>query len=290
MSRTTLLRIVATVVLAGLAIAGYLLWIPVHRPNPSKLAALARTAPVTGLRGHPQTKVTSPSDSPLATVKSAAASTAGETGSYAVQWKGSSPVTSGSISLNVLPTEQLASEALADAKTTALASSALTRIGYAYGGTTRVSGIPGAKAAYYLGGGSSPTVTKSTPRATVVVYRAGRVIVGVNVDAKGSAATTTARALAAAEYHHLLTVGTDPVIGETSLPVLASVLYALVAVAVIAVAQIVPGFVISARHRQLELRAADERRARAARGKKVVKRHAARGYAARVESRAHGRR
>lgn len=283
------LRVAGALVLAGLGIAGYLIWIPVHRPNAAKLAALARTAPVTGLRTHPRTRVTDPSKSPLSTVKAAAASTPGETGSYALQWKGSKPVTSGTLSLNVLPTDALAKGAALDAKTTALATSSLTAAGYGYGGKTPVHGIPGAKGVYYLTG-STATVTKTTGRAAVIVYRVGRVLVGVSVDAKGKVATSTARALADAEYRHLRAVGTDPSLAVTSLPLVASILYVLVAVAVIVVAQIVPGLVVSARRRQLELRAADERRARVARGSKVVKRHASRGYAARVESRGHSRR
>ncbi len=289
MPRPTALRLAVAVVLAGLAIAGYLLWIPVRRPNPAKLAPLARTAPVQGLHPRPRTHVTAPAKSPIATVRRAAGATPGETGSYSVQWQGTKPVSSASLSLDVLPDLPLARGALAGARSTALAQTALTSIGYGYGGKTQVPEIPGAKGAYYLSG-SSAQITKTTPRATVIVFRVGRVLAGVNVDATGSAATTTARALATAEYRHLLAVGTDPAIGETSVPVLASVLYILAALAVMALAQVLPSVVLSARRRQLELRAAAERRARVSRGKKVVKRHAARGYAARVESRGHGRR
>jgi hypothetical protein len=125
----------------------------------------------------------------------------------------------------------------------------------------------------------------------VVIYRAGRVVVDVTVDSKGDAATTTARALASAEFHHLEKVAADPVLSETSLPLVASVVYALVAVAVLAVAEVTPRLVIAARQRRHEARAAAERRSRTARGSKVVKRHASRGYAARVQarSRAHRR-
>lgn len=283
------LRLVAAVVLAALAVAGYLMWIPVHRPNAAKLAVLARTAPVSGLRARPRTRVTSPEKSPIATVRRAAGATPGETGSYSVQWKGSKPVSSASLSLDVLPDREFAGSALVDARATALAQSALTSIGYGYGGKTRVPGIPGARGDYFLSA-KSAKITKTTPRATVIVFRVGRVLAGVNVDAVGTAATRTARAVAAAEYRHLSVVGTDPALGETSVPVLATALYVLGALAVMALAQVLPAAVMSARRRRLEAAAAAERRARVSRGKKVVKRHAARGYAARVESRAHGRR
>ncbi|MGH9029316.1 MAG: hypothetical protein ACRDV4_06850, partial [Acidimicrobiales bacterium] len=53
----------AALVLAGLAFGGYSIWVPVHRPDPRRLAAVASTAPVAGLRGHPKTDVVDPATS-----------------------------------------------------------------------------------------------------------------------------------------------------------------------------------------------------------------------------------
>ncbi len=291
MPRGLVIRVAAAAVLVGLAIAGYVLWMPVHRPNPGKVAVLGLKSAVAGLRAPAKTASVEPvSGVSLSAVKAAAASTPGETAAYAVNWSGKAPVTAGSIELIAMPTDASAKSAQKQALATELSQSSLTDSGYGYGTKTKISGIPGAKAAYYLKG-TSPTITASTPRATVVIYRTGRVIVDATVDAKGVAATTTARSLASAEFHHLERVGADPVIGETSLPLVASVLYVLVAVAVLAVAEVTPRFVVAARHRRHEARLAAARRARVARGSKVVKRHASRGYAARVEGkgRAHRR-
>ncbi len=138
--------------------------------------------------------------------------------------------------------------------------------------------------------GAKPTITASTPRVAVVIFRAGRVVAGATVDAKGKDATTTVQALAPAEYRHLARVGPDLVLGETVLPLVASLVYALVALAVLAAAEITPGVVIAARGRRHDAHVAAQRRARVARGSKVVKRHASRGYAARVEAGGRARR
>lgn len=289
MSRRLLLRAASGVLLAGVAIATYLLWIPVHRPDPSKLAALASTSPVAGVRPPARTLEDDPAKSSLSAVSVAAASTPGETGSYSVDWHGAAPVSSASVTLTVLPTTTAAQAALKEAKSSDAGSTSLTSIGYGFGGTTRVPGIPGARGAYYLKG-TSPQVKPTTPRAAVVVYRLGRVVVGVTVAAKGVHATATARDLASAEFRHLRSVGADPAIGETHVPVTASILFVLVAVAVIALSQMVLGPLSTLGQRRAELRLREERRASLARGSKVVKRHAARGYAARVETRSRGRR
>lgn len=290
MPRRLAIRVATAVVLVGLAIAGYVLWIPVHRPNLDKVAALAVKSPVTGLRTHPKTEIVDPATTvSLSAVKRAAASTPGETAAYAVNWEGTGPVTAGSLELITLPTSKSAKSAQKQALAAELSQTSLTDSGYGFGGTTSVSGIPGAKGAYYLKG-TKPTVTASTPRVTVAMFREGRTILDVTVDSKGATATTTARALALAEYHHLEHVGADPTLAETSLPVVASVVYALVVLAVLAIAEATPRLVTTAQRRRHEARIAAERRARVARGSKVVKRHASRGYAARVEAKSRARR
>ncbi len=276
-------------VLVGLAIAGYVLWIPVHRPDVRKVSALAVKTPVTGLRAPGKsTSVDAATGVSLSAVKAAAKSTPGETAAYGVSWKGKAPVTAGSLELIVLPTETSAISAHQQALAAELSRTSYTSDDYGYGTKTTVPGIPGAKGAYYLKG-TSPTVTASTPRVAVVIFRVNRVIVDATVDAKGAHATTTARELALAQYHHLERVGADPVLSETSFPLVASVVYVLVVLAVLALAEATPRLVTSARRRRHEARVAAERRSRTARGNKVVKRHASRGYAARVESGSRGR-
>ncbi|HLW44892.1 MAG TPA: hypothetical protein VKR78_01665 [Acidimicrobiales bacterium] len=289
MPRRLVVRVASAVVIAGLAVAGFVLRIPLHRPDPQKLATLAVTSPVAGLRGHASTKVADPATSALAPVKSAAAATPGETGAFAVDWKGTGSVTAGSLELITVPTATSARAVLGAAKAADLAPTALTTLGYGFGARTHVTGIPGAEGAYYLGG-TKPTITASTPRASVVVFGVGRVVVDVTANGKGAVATRTARAVAASEYRHLRRVGADPVVGSTVLPVVASLVYALVALAVLAIVWFAPGMVATARRRREELHREAERRARVARGSKVVRRHASHGYAGRVQARAHGRR
>ncbi|HTX62008.1 MAG TPA: hypothetical protein VMD28_00110, partial [Acidimicrobiales bacterium] len=84
--------------------------------------------------------------------------------------------------------------------------------------------------------------------------------------------------------------GADPALAETSFPLVASVLYVLVALAVLAIAELTPRLVAAAQQRRHEARIAAERRARVARGSKVVRRHAPHGYAARVQTKSRARR
>ncbi len=284
------IRIATAVVVVGLGIGGYLLWIPVHRPDPRKVAVLAVKRPVARLRAHPKTAIADPATAvPISAVKSAAASTPGETAAYSVNWKGIAPVTGASVELVALPTLPSALSAHKEIVASELSQTSFTDAGYGYGGKTSVPGIPGAAGAYYLKG-TSPKVTATTPRVAAVIFLAGRVVVDVAVDAKGADATTTARALASAEYHHLERVGARPVLAQTLLPLVASIVYVLVALAVLAVAEVTPRLVTTAQQRRREARVAAQRRARVARGNKVVKRHAPRGYAARVESGSRARR
>lgn len=277
-------RVAVAAVLVGLAIGGYLLWIPVHRPDPHKVAALAVTGPVVRLRGHPKTSTLDPATAvPISAVKTATVATPGETAAYSVNWKGLAPVTAGSVEIIALPTLQSARSAQSEILTAELSKTSLTGVGYGFGGLTKVPGVPGAEGKYYLKG-TKPTVTASTPRVTAVVFRAGRVIVNVTVDAKGADATATARALASAQYRHLELVGTDPALAQTRFPVVASLVYALVAIVVLAIAEVTPWIVATEQHRRREARVAAARSARVSRGNKVVKRHASRGYAARVET------
>jgi hypothetical protein len=284
------IRTAAAVVLVGLGIAGYLLWIPVHRPDLQKVAALAATSPVVSLRAHPNTSALDPATAvPIAAVKAAAIQTPGETAVYSLRWKGVAPVTAGSVEVIAMPTLQSAQSAQREILATQLSQTSLTGAGYGFGGTMSAPGIPGAKGAYYLKG-TKPTITASTPRATAVVFRAGRVVVRAMAEAKGKEATTTARALASAEYRHLARVGADPALEQTAFPFVASLLYALGGLAVLAVAEATPRAVTTARQRRHDAHVAAQRRARVARGNKVVKRHASRGYAARVEAGARARR
>ncbi|MDA8309328.1 MAG: hypothetical protein M0Z46_01725 [Actinomycetota bacterium] len=288
MTRRFVLRASSAVVIVALAIAGYVVFVPVHRPDPRELASLAIASPVAGLRAHPKTSVRSASGVPLAAVKKAAASTPGETGAYVVQWRGAAPVTSGSVEVIAVPTARLARSVKKEAVAAELSRTSLTSSGYGYGGTTSVPGVPGAEAAYYLKG-TTPTITAATPRATVAVFRAGRVVLEVRAESKGDSATTVARALATAEHRHLDRMRRDLVLAETRFPVVASAVYVLVALGVLAVVLAAPGFVVALERRRHDARTAAERRARVARGSKVVKRHAPRGYAAQVEARSRRR-
>ncbi len=81
-----MIRAVTAVVLVGLGIAGYVFWIPVHRPDPRKVAALALASPIVHLRAHPASSAVDPATAAsIAAVKAAVVATPGEAAVYSVQ-------------------------------------------------------------------------------------------------------------------------------------------------------------------------------------------------------------
>lgn len=263
--------------LAVIAVFGFFVFIPVQRPDTPRLARLVVTTPLASLHRHPEAGAAPAASSPLEAVRAAASSTPGETGVYSVAWQGSAPVSTASISATVLPSRTSVSAARGEAARAYLQHSSFTGSGYGFGGTLAVRGVPGAEGAYFVQG-TSPVVTASTPRAAVVIFGVDRLLVDVTAYGQGSSATTVARALAVAEYRRLLRVGGDPAIAHTVLPLVASVAYALVALAVIGSAPLVPGAYAWIRRRRSTADDATLRREQVARGKKVVKRRARRGY------------
>ncbi len=274
-------RVGGAAALAVVAAVGFVLWIPMQRPDASRLAHLVITSPLAGLHGPPKRSAAPATSSPLEAVRGAAASTPGETGVYSVAWQGAGPVSTASVSATVLPSRTSAHAARGDATRAYLRRSSFTGSGYGFGGTLEVRSVPGAAGAYFLRG-TSPVTTASTPRAAVVIYDVGRVVVDVTAYGEGAATATAARALAVAEYRHLLQVGGDPQIARTVLPLVASIVYVVVALAVIGCSPLVPAAFAWIRHRRALADEAALRRERVARGKKLVRRRARRAHGSSV--------
>jgi hypothetical protein len=282
--RVLIWRVVVMVALLVLAVIGYVLWIPVHHANAAKLAALATTRPVSGFRADPRTATPAPASSVLASVKAAASSTPGQTGIYTVDWTGKAKDSDASLVVVVTPTISDAKAARADASDAYLKQTSFTRDGFGYGGVLHLRSVPGSSGAYYLGG-TSPTITKSTKRTDVAVFRVDRVVVAVIVRDSGTRAGPALDSAARAEYRHLVHVGGHPTLAETSYPAVATVVYAVVTVAVLAAVLLAPNALgVLRRRRQLAFEEA-LRRERAGRGRKVVKRHAGRSGARRSHAR-----
>lgn len=259
----------------GLAVLGYALWIPVRHPAPGRVAALALTRPVQGLRPHPTTAESAPSASPLAAVSAAAATTPGQTAVETVSWKGTTKDTAAALVVLALPTVHDASLTRVQAEASYLSKTSLTSVGYGYGGPLTLPAVPGAKGASFVAG-TSPTVTSSTRRTDAEVFALGRVVVVATAQGRGNDAKTRVDALAVAEYHHLRNGNSRPDLAETSFPLVASVVFAGAAAAVLAVTQLAPWALATVRGRRQAAWEEALRRERASRGSKVVKRRAGR--------------
>lgn len=278
-----MLQTVVGVVLAATAVVVYLEWIPLHVPDPARVRALVVTQPVGGVVG--AARVTDPPAwaSALAAVRTAAGTTPGETGLALATWKGNGSVSSGSLLATALPTVLDAQEALSQSGSQYLGQDSYKQSGYGYGGTLAFPGASGARGAYFLAG-TSPTVTAKTRRIAVAVFRRGRVVVLVTVSSTGAAADSTASSLVTAEHRLLTSAVTARPIAETSVPLLATLVYAVVAAVLLGGVVLAPaGWASYARRRRAAQEAA-RRRARNARGKKVVTRRSSHGYEARLGS------
>jgi hypothetical protein len=268
-------RWVAVTVVLGVAALGYVLWIPMRHANPAKVAALAVTQPVQGFGPHPAAAERNASASPLRAVQQAAATTAAETAVDTAEWKGAGKKSAGSLIVLALPTGPAARAARAEARTSYLSQTSLTSEGYGYAGALGLAGVPGAHGATFVKG-TSPTTSPTSRRTDVEVFSVGRVVVVATARASGTQAKAAVDALARAEYRHLLPTGGDPHLAQTTIPAVASLLYAVVAAAVLLAVQVAPSVRAAVRRRRAEAREAAIRRERASRGSKVVKRRAGR--------------
>lgn len=268
-------RWVAVTVVLGVAALGYVLWIPTRHANPAKVVALAVTQPVQGFRTHPAAAERNASASPLRAVQQAAATAPAETAVATVVWKGVGQNSAGSLLVLALPTGRAAHAARTEARTSYLGQTSLTPEGYGYAGALGSAGVPGAHGATFVKG-TSPTTSPTSRRTDVEVFSVGRVVVVATAQASGNQAKAAVDALALAEYRHLLRTGGAPHLAQTTIPVVASLLYAVVAAAVLSAVQLGPSVRATVRRRRAEARETAIRRERASRGSKVVKRRAGR--------------
>lgn len=294
MRSNRLWRWVAATVVVGLAAFGYVLWIPVRHVNPLKVVSLAVTRSLPGIAGRPHGTQGDPSTSPLAAVRQAAAATPAETAQYTVTWGGGTTATkkpSAMLMVLALPRTADAAAANADARRSYASRTSFIAQGVGYAGTLHLPSVPGATAATYTAG-TSPTITPTTRRVDAAVFSVGQVVVVATSQGTQSQAKVALDALAAAEYRHLgrlLPVGAAPALGETSFPLVASLVYVAVAAGVLAAVQLAPWAMAAARRRREATWEAALRRERASRGSKVVRRRAARTPVGRPRSRRSGR-
>ena len=257
----------------GVAILVFFLLIPVHSIERSRLSSLVPGHPPAGFNKKPASSTqVAASNSPFPEVKAAAKSAPNSTGSYSIEWTKRSPSNDAvSLIVSMLPSAKDASTVQSQAKGNYLGQQSLKSASYSYVRPVEVPGVPGASAALF-------SSTRSNPPLVVVAFQKGRAQATAFAGVAGPAASveSTARVVASSEYRLLSNLLPGFTLTRTSWPVVASIVYWLVAAAIALGAVLVPWM----RRRIIERRrmATEVARTRAvgARGSKIARRQAAR--------------
>ncbi|HUZ19493.1 MAG TPA: hypothetical protein VMU75_02845 [Acidimicrobiales bacterium] len=259
------------VLVAVLATAGYFLFIPITHLEGARLAALVVAEPgIGGFKATPSgASVQVAARSALGAVRSSAAHAPDATGGYTVSWGGATvPQDALSLSVMLVATPADARHAAGEARATYLAATTYQSESYAFRSQYALAAIPGSTAATYV-----RSTSKSAPagQLRIAVFAVGRALT-IEFLATTTGSARQLLSVATAQYRHLLAVPADYSISTTSDPPLASVLYGLVAAALMGLAYVVPilgGKARARRRRREQQRAQYQYRSR---GRKVLKR------------------
>lgn len=262
----------AVVVLAGAAVV-YEQTIPIHHVERARLSTLVVPAP-TGFKAKPASaSEVVASSSPFAAVKAAAKRSPNSTGSYSVQWSGSTASSDiSSLLVSWLPTGSDAAAVQRQAVSSYLSTGSFKSNGYTLQHRLALPGLVGAAAATF-----GPPSGKGTERLSVAAVPEGRFEVVAFAQQTGAVKSeATLTSLAKSEAAHLRAAGSGFTLGVTTWPVAASLIFWGVAAALAGLIVLVPMGVGRARRRRRLAREASAKRAVQGRGRKVAKHQAAR--------------
>ena len=268
---------VAGGVLLAAALAIYLPVMSVDKVQRGRLASLVVPKPPAGFNPKPvAANPISPSSSQFEAVKAAGKRSPDSTGGYSIEWTDASAPSSGtnavSLVVSVVPSPADAVKVQAQAESAYASKSSLKADGYTYANPVPVPSIPGAAAAFF-----TPS-TLTNPPLVVVAFHVGRAQVTefIGIPGEKQAIENEAVSFARSEYDHLRAVLPAFSLSTTSYPLVASLVYWLVAAAVVLAVVFGPFL----RGRTLERRRVLAERARVqhktVRGSKIAKRQAAR--------------
>jgi hypothetical protein len=261
---------VAAVALLGLAAAGYAVFVPVTRVNDARLGRLVVNSAGGGLGVRPSTRgAMSQGQIPFPVARQAARRQPRQAGAYSEQWTGKGPaITGAGVFLALLPSPADAARVRAQAVSQYLDASTLKRQGYTVLQRFSVPGVAGAAGDTFAASASA----KSATAAVVVTDR--RTVTVIFMEGRPAAARAGAVNLARRE---------SALIGQrlpafslvgTTVPLVASVVYWVVAGAIVTGVAAGPGLVRRRRRRREAARQEAMRRGRLVRGKKVARRQA----------------
>jgi hypothetical protein len=263
----------AAVIVVVVAAIGYVMFVPVHHVERTRLSRLVVAHPPAGYNAKAgnsgQVAATS---SPFAEVKAAAKRSPDSTGSYSIEWTATKSTTNGaSLLVSMLPSQSDAAVVLKQARQGYLDAGSFKTEKYAFAGPFAVPAVQGASGSLYV------VSSKTDDRLAVVAFPEGRFVVVLFVQQTGAAkAEADATSLAEAQLGHLQQVGQDFSLRVTTYPTVTTIVYWVVTgLIVVAILAVPPGIRRRRRHR---LRAREEaaRREFRGRGKKIARHHAAR--------------
>lgn len=267
----------AVALLAG---AGYAWLAPVHRADPAGLARLVAAHPPKGFTAAPTSRrVVQASQTGLSRLSAAAAATSIGTAAYSVMWKGdASHGKAGAVAealVAVVPSSSDAAAVRAEARTRFLGATHMKAAGYSLDRRFAVRAAPGSQGATFTGPSSSPTASTVPRSSAEIVMGTGRTALVLYVEGDAGRTRAAVSSLAAAEQAALDHAGPDFSPAVTSYPLVTSVVTAAGAAVALLVVALGPALVGRVRERRAESRRRAAERERLARGRKVVKRHAA---------------
>lgn len=263
---------VLSLVLAGIGYDRYVVDRTVVR---ARVARLVVTTPPPGFTKKPTgSSQVATSSSPFSYFKSAAKTSPSSTAAYSVSWSDpASSSDSATVLVSYLAKPSQAARVESQAVTQFLGSSSFKSENYAFSGPIPVPGVPGGKGSVFTATGKA-----TTPPVAAVAFSTGRAQVLVLLGQTGTAAATgaTAAALAQQEYAHLRRAlpGFDLV--ETSVPLVASIVYWAVYGTLVLAAVTIPLGVRRARRMRADARRRVAQRQHQVRGSKIARRQATR--------------
>jgi hypothetical protein len=253
-----------------LAAVSFAVFIPNTSAKTSRMARLVVTKPPTGFTAKPASaSVVAPASSPFSIVQQASKQAPHYTGSYTVAWtRPGSTSDSATLHISLLPSADDASKAQAQALTDFLAPSSLQANQFTYVGPLSISSPPGAK-------GSEFTSSSTQGDYEVVVaypFERTQVLEFVGMTAAAPTVENDARTLAVSEYDQLVRALPGFKLTTTTLPLVASVLFIVIAGMIALAIVVVPETMVLVRRRREQAQEEALRREMRVRGSKVVKR------------------
>lgn len=241
------------------------------------MARLVITTPPAGFTAKPSaSNAVDPSTTfKLSSYKTIAEKSPNQTSAWVVSWSATaSKDDSANIAVSLLPDAAAAETVQTQAVKVLLgADSGLKTTGYVYHSAVDVPGVPGAAGALY-----TATGTATTPPEAIVAYRDGQAQVLVLLAQVGTPAAVASAAahMAANEYVYINQALHGFSLATTRVPLVATIVYWVVAAALLGLAFGIPLGVRRVRRRREELRQRTARRQQNVRGSKIARRQASR--------------